>query len=239
MSIPKIIHYCWFGGSEYPSSVKKCIQSWKKYCPDYKLMLWDEACLSKYDSRFLRQAIELKKWAFAADYIRLMALYEYGGIYLDTDVELVRSPNEFVEHEVFLGFERSDSVASAVIGSVPHHQFIGALAEEYTDRSLLLPTGEPDLTPNVVYITRELVRQGLKTDNSRQVVKGIAVYPCEYFSPKSLDTGRIRVTKNTCAIHHFKASWMPLKNRINTHIAWLLGPTMTAKIKKVIRKSDE
>lgn len=239
MKTPKIIHFCWFGGKPYPKSVKKCIQSWKKYCPDYQIIKWDETRITDCDNIFLTQAIQNKKWAFASDYIRLKALNEYGGIYLDTDVELIGSLDEYTDNEVFLGFEKHDRIGTAVIGSIQGHWFIQLLLEEYSDKSLLLPSGELDLTPNVIYFTRELIRRGLAADNSLQVIDGIAVYPCEVFSPKSLDTGRINITPNTCAIHHFKASWLPLKNRINTRVAWVLGPKLTQKIKKALGKRDD
>lgn len=108
MKIPMIIHYCWFGGKPLPYHAIKCIDSWKKYCPDFEFICWDESKIDQFDNQFLSQAIEARKWAFAADYVRLMALYNFGGIYLDTDVEFIRQPFEFMDNDVFLGFECQD-----------------------------------------------------------------------------------------------------------------------------------
>lgn len=238
MKIPKIIHYCWFGNKPFPNSINRCMLSWRKFCSDFEIRCWDESNVYQYDSDFLKQALELGKWAFAADYIRLMALYDFGGIYLDTDVELIRSPLEFMENDIFLGFESCDKISTAVIGSSPENSFIKTLAEEYSTRSLLLPNGNIDYTPNVVYFTQELVKRGMKTDNSLQTIDSITIYPCEFFSPKNLETGRIHITDNTCAIHHFCASWLPLKKRINTHIAQIIGPKLTKLVKGMARRKN-
>lgn len=238
MKIPMIIHYCWFGGKPLPYHAIKCIDSWKKYCPDFEFICWDESKIDQFDNQFLSQAIEARKWAFAADYVRLMALYNFGGIYLDTDVEFIRQPFEFMDNDVFLGFECQDRIATAVIGSIQGHSFIKKLAEEYSERSLLLIDGSIDYTPNVVYFTQELINRGLKTDNTLQNIGGIAIYPSEFFSPKSLDTGKIHATDNTCAIHHFNASWLPIKKRINMRIAQIIGPELTKFIKKAARRSS-
>lgn len=238
MKIPKIIHYCWFGRKDLPCYVKKYMVSWEKCCPDFEIRRWDESCIDRFDNNFLKQAVELNKWAFVSDFIRLMALQEFGGVYLDTDVELIKSPVEFMDNDIFLGFERHNSISTAIIGSVPEHPFIKELSNEYFTRSLLLPNGDIDYTPNVVYFTHALIKRGMTTNGSRQTIDGIAIYPCDFFSPKSLDTGKLHMTENTCAIHHFSASWLPLKKRINMRIAQIIGPRASKFIKKVKSKND-
>ncbi len=238
MKIPKIIHYCWFGEAELPTSAKACMESWEKNCPDFEIKRWDESNFSSDDSQFVQQAIAKKKWAFVSDYFRLKALIEFGGIYLDTDVEMLKSPLEYMDHDVFLGFEDSQTVATSIIGSIPNHPFIKGLAEEYNTRHLILEDGTIDLTPNVVHVTKALTDKGLKKKNEFQLIDGIAIYPTEYFSPKDLKTGKITVTDKTCIIHHFDGSWLPLRNRVNRRVAQFLGPELTDKIKKKIRKKS-
>lgn len=236
--IPKIIHYCWFGGKDLPKSAKAYIAGWQALCPDFEFVRWDENRISPGENLFVRQAFEAEKWAFAADYARLKALYHYGGIYLDADVEMLRSPEEYMGSEVFLGFESGSVVSTAVIGCIPHQPFIERLLHEYDQRSLIAADGSIDLTPNVVYVTKALEEMGLKKTNELQRLDGITVYPSEYFSPKDLSTGKVSLTENTCTIHHFNASWLPLKNRINRKAAQLLGPERAAQVRKWLRKND-
>lgn len=236
--IPKIIHYCWFGGKALPKSAKAYIAGWQALCPDFEFVRWDENRISPGENLFVRQAFEAEKWAFAADYARLKALYQYGGIYLDADVEMLRSPEKYMGSEVFLGFESSSVVSTAVIGCIPHHPFIERLLHEYDQRSLIAADGSIDLTPNVVHVTKALEEMGLKKTNELQRLDGITVYPSEYFSPKDLNTGKVNLTENTCTIHHFNASWLPLKNRINRKAAQLLGPERAAQVRKWLRKNE-
>lgn len=236
--IPKIIHYCWFGGKALPQSAKAYIAGWQALCPDFEFMCWDDSRISPGENPFVKQAFEAEKWAFAADYARLKALYQYGGIYLDTDLEMLRSPEKYMGSEVFLGFESSSVVSTAVIGCIPQHPFIERLLREYDSRRLIAADGSIDLTPNVVYVTKALEEMGLKKTNEMQRLNGITVYPSEYFSPKDLSTGKVNLTENTCTIHHFNASWLPLRNRINRKTAQLLGPERAAQVRKWLRKND-
>lgn len=239
MSIPRIIHYCWFGGGKLSAKERKCMQSWEKHCPEFIIMRWDESNVAEDDSTYLRQALAQRLWAFASDYVRLKALNKYGGIYLDTDVELLRSPLEYMDSDVFIGRESRERVGTAVIGSIPRHAFTAALLGEYSGRTFVDENGTPDLVPNVVCVTALLESMGLRREDVFQDLSGIAVYPTEYFSPKDLVTGKLRVTENTCAVHHFKGSWLPAKSRINRRIAQLLGPDMTARIKGAMRKKGD
>ena len=154
MSIPKIIHYCWFGGGPISPESRKCMESWKKYCPDYKIMAWTEQNFDISANRYAQQAYAAKKYAFVSDYARLVVLYRYGGIYLDTDVELVRPLDELLEHKGFIGMEHSVPSpygrtllvnTGSGVGAEPGCEMIGKMLAGYRNASFLQETGEPDL----------------------------------------------------------------------------------------------
>ena len=138
MAIPKIIHYCWFGKNEYPPIMKKCLKSWKKNCPDYQFVLWNEDTFDINSSEWTRRAYETKKYAFVADYVRLKAIKEYGGIYLDIDQELIKPLDKFLTHRAFLGFMREDSVSMGIIGAELNHPTICDLFKHYDNREFIV-----------------------------------------------------------------------------------------------------
>lgn len=207
--IPKIIHYCWFGGKPLSREAEGYIQTWRKYCPDYAFRRWDETNFDFRSHAYVREAYEAKRWAFVTDYVRLWALDRVGGIYLDTDVEVCRSLDRFLIHPAFAGFENEGMISTAVMGSEPHGAWVEMLLKDYDGRHFLRPDGRFDLTTNVSIVTASTRREyAVTTDNTFQAVEGIlALYPTDCFCPKSYETGRIRRTENTCAIHHFAASW--------------------------------
>ena len=205
--IPKRIHYCWFGGREKPEEVKKCIASWKKYCPDYELVEWNESKFDVNIVRYTREAFEAKRWAFIADYARLYALFHYGGIYVDTDVEVLKPLDGFLDKGGFAGFEREDAISTGIIAFEKGNRIVKAFLDSYNDRSFYLANGEADVTTNVTAFTNMLLKKGLKLNNKKQVVEGMTLYPREYFSPKNYYTGKIELTKNTHTIHHFAGTW--------------------------------
>lgn len=204
MNIPKVIHYCWFGSAELPKSVEKCIASWKKHCPDYTVIRWDEHNFDVHSCPYSSHMYEHKKWAFLSDYARLKILYEQGGLYLDTDVELLRSPASLLEKGAFMGFENADRVATGLGFAAPAgHPFIRenmAYYEHLTDFSAV---------PACPHITTSLLeKHGLIPDRTLlQTVAGLTVYPEEYLCPKNERTGLTLRTENTYSIHHFDASW--------------------------------
>lgn len=232
--IPKKIHYCWFGGKPFPKLVKKCMDSWKKFCPDYEFIRWDESNSPLEDNLYVQQAYQAQKWAFVSDYIRLYVLAKHGGIYLDTDVELLRSLDRYLIHEAFLGFECPQKVATCVIGAVSHHALIQEMAQSYSNRIFQQPDGTLEETTNVIYMTQLLAGIGLRQDGTEQTVGGVTVYPAEHFSPKDLETGKLTLTPNTGAIHHFQASWMTPRQRFHTYIAQKIGPKRTRTIKRML-----
>lgn len=206
--IPKKIHYIWFGGNPLPSEVISYIESWKKYCPDYEIVQWDESNFNVNANVYAKQAYDSKKWAFVSDYARLKVLVEHGGIYMDTDVELVKSLDAFLEHKAFSGFEKIDSIPTAVMGCEPGFELFEEFLNYYDNRSFISKSGEIDLTTNVEIMTRITLEKGLVLNNLMQNIDGFYLYPNDYFCPKDYNTGEINSTKNTHAIHHFASSWI-------------------------------
>jgi hypothetical protein len=211
--IDKVIHYCWFGGKELPELAKKCIESWHKYCPDYKIIEWNESNFNLDICAYVKEAYENKKWAFITDYVRLYVLYNYGGIYMDTDVEVIGSLDKFLEDKGFSGFENEHSVPTGIMASEKGNQFIYELLCDYKDKHFVLPDGQLDLTTNTKTITDLATNLGLKLDNTKQVLKDFTFYPRDYFCPKDSRTLKIHLTENSVTIHHFNGSWENQKQR--------------------------
>lgn len=206
--IPKIIHYCWFGGNPLPEDAKKCIESWKKYCPDYEIIEWNEDNFDLNSNAYVKEAYDSKKYAFVTDYVRLFALCNHGGIYMDTDVEVVRNLDEFLDNHAFSGFESSNSIPTGIMGSEPNFELFNDLKSYYDDRHFVNPDGTLDTTTNTVTITNMCQKYGLVLNNEYQVINGFALYPSDYFCPFENETGILRKTENTATIHWFAKSWV-------------------------------
>ena len=208
--IPKLIHYCWFGGNPLPKLAEKCIKSWKKYCPDYQIIRWDE---SNYDISsaplFVLQAYEAKKWAFVTDYVRLQVVYENGGIYLDTDVELVKPLDCFLNHSAYFGFENAKYINTGLgFGAEKGNAVLLEMMEDYCHIPFVLEDGSFDMTSCPVRNTAVLVRHGLVQNGEKQEIgNDCLIYPTEVFCPISYYNGKLKKTKNTVSIHWFTASW--------------------------------
>ena len=211
MAIPKIIHYCWFGGAPKPESVLKCINSWKKYCPDYEIREWTEKDFNVSQNLYCQQAYEAKAWGFVPDYIRLWIIYHYGGIYLDTDVQILKSFDPLLKHQAFVGFEKDTNNYVNLgqgFGAEAGNQFIEDNMHLYDNLVFTLPDGTYNKVPSPVYTTRVLEQHGLDREiDQLQSLAHVEVYPTDFFCPKSFRTGVIERTKNTYSIHHFDASW--------------------------------
>lgn len=232
MNIPKKIHYCWFGGGEMDKLSQRCLSSWQRFCPDYELVRWDESNSPLNANAYVQQAYAAGKWAFVSDYVRVWALCRQGGIYLDTDVELLAPLDDFLDNEAFMGFEAIDKVATCVLACQAENSFFTRLLAEYSDKQFVCPDGSFDETTNVELVTRLLIEAGLQLNNQKQLAAGVCIYPQDYFSPKDLQTGKINCTASTVAIHHFSASWMSKRQRFNTRAAQFLGPRLTGIIKR-------
>ena len=208
-TIPQIVHYCWFGGKEKPEAVVRCMDSWKKWLPEYQFIEWNESNFNIAASNvYVREAYEAQKWAFVSDYVRLHALKTYGGIYLDTDVEVFRSFNELLEDEAFLGFESKDYLTTAVMACCKGSWIIDDFIGRYENRHFILPDGSLDTdTTNVVVLTRMMKERGLVLNGKAQTVAGVRIYPQKYFSPNDLCNVIGKYKKSNFTYHHCYASW--------------------------------
>ena len=219
----KILHYCWFGRGELPPLVRECMKSWRTHCPDYELVRWDEDSFDVSSHPYVAQAYAARRYAFVTDYVRLWALVRSGGVYLDTDVELLKPIDRFLEHAAFSGFERPDVVPTAIMGAAAGHPAMVDLLAYYDGRPFLGADGEPDLTPNVEPITDYYVGHGLVLDNSLQTVRDTTFYPKQVFCPKDYGTGKITLSPESVSIHHFAGSWLTPKGRASMHLYRLLA----------------
>ena len=206
--IPKIIHYFWFGHGKLKGKNKKYIKKWKKSCPGYKVIRWDESNFDVNANQFTKEAYEKGMWAFVSDYARLKVLYKYGGIQFDSDVELIKDFSDLLNYEGFIGFEANDRVNDGQgFGVMPHHPIVKEMLEMYENLSFVNKDGSYNKILSPVARTDVLVRHGLKLDGTRQNIAGIEVFPADYFCPKDFVTRKITITKNTYSIHHFASSW--------------------------------
>ncbi len=204
--IEKKIHYCWFGKGEMKHLMKKCLKSWKKYCPDYEIIEWNEDNFDVNSTLWTKQAYEAKKYAFVSDYVRLKVLYEQGGVYMDTDVEVTKPIDVFLENEAFSGFESIDSVPTGIIASEKGNAVIRRWLDYYADRAYIVD-GEICMEPNVAFMKKDLVSHGLIMDDTLQKLDGITIYPQTYFCPLSVISIEQKITENTYTIHHFTSTW--------------------------------
>ena len=223
--IPKIIHYCWFGRGEMPKLMKKCLKSWKKYCPDWKIVRWDEDSFDVNSTVWTKQAYASKKYAFVADYVRVRALVEQGGVYLDTDQELIKPLDPFLKHSAFLGFLDRVNVSAGVMGAEQGNPVMTQLLRYYEGRSFLTADGAMDIKPNTNWMTDILLEQGLKLDDSFQQLKDVAVYPQTYFCPTSCVSPENLRSRHTVALHHWAMTWRTEKAkkdfaRAKRHQTW-------------------
>lgn len=240
MNIPKKIHYCWFGGNKLPDISMRCIESWKKYCPDYEIILWDETNTDLSSCLFAKEAYEAEKWAFVSDYIRLKVVEEHGGIYLDVDVELIKPLDDFITHEGFMGFEQAKPYyinTGLGFGAVPGHPVIKELVKNYEQSTFIKEDGDFDMLPCPKRDSIILESLGLSLDNSKQVLMGIVIYPYNYFCPIGL-VGDENFTDETVSIHHFNASWFSPKQKRKKNIIKILkkviGENYYNKLKKLL-----
>lgn len=209
--IPKIIHYCWFGGNPKPESVKKYIESWHKYCPDYEFREWNETNFDINENNYCKEAYEAKKWAFVTDYVRLKALYEYGGIYMDTDVEVIKSLDPLLKYDAFSGYESNNRISTGTMASCWHNEWIEFLLKDYDNRHFRMADGKLDMTTNVEVITGlTKEKYHLNFDGTIKFFgNNMVMLPFDYLCVKDLSTGEIKKTVNTYTIHHFTSSWLP------------------------------
>lgn len=216
--IPKIIHYCWFGNNPLPELAIKCIESWKKYCPDYTIRQWDESNFDITSCAYVREAFEEQQWAFVSDYARLKVIYENGGIYLDTDVEIIRPIDDLLENSCFCGVEPTGYVATGLgFGAEKGNQIVGKMLDEYRNIHFRAGNGVYDRTGCPIRNTKPLTQIGFCYNGQIWEKMNVIVYPADFFCPMNRHTGEISITKNTYSIHHYSALWISddEKNRQN------------------------
>lgn len=213
--IPKKIHYCWFGRGDKPKAAKKCIESWKKYCPDYEIIEWNEDNFDVNINGYTKMCYENKKYAFLSDYVRLVVVAKYGGVYFDTDVELIKSIDNLMVYDGFFGFENNDYVATGLgFGSIANGTAIEAMVKEYD----FFLAGDKGVETCPKINTNALKKLGLITDGSYQTVGGAVIFPVDYFNPYDSATGRLKKTDNTVSIHWYSAAWMGKKQKLRKMI---------------------
>ena len=250
--IPKVINYCWFGRNPLPPLAMKCIESWKRFLPDYEIKEWNEDNFDYNKCIYARQAYERGYYAFVSDYVRAKVLYEYGGIYLDTDVKIIKKlPN--VPEKGFLGFERRKFIGTAVMAAEPESELIAELLDYYEQHEFVQQKGYIDSIANVSILTDICRRKGLIPDGRKQKIEGFEIFSRELFYPKKLNENTFETTGETCAIHMCSNSWMterekkrgnnkiwinvlrPVLIKIRCCLRKLLGDEMVRKIEIIVR----
>ena len=226
--IPKIIHYCWFGHNPKPALAEKCLQSWKTYLPDYQILEWNE---DNYDLSsaplYVRQAYEAKKWAFVSDYVRFDVLFREGGVYFDTDVELIRSPHAIIENGAFMGCETDAGTSNGItvapglgLGCEAGNAVYAAVLAYYDGLSFLNSDGSLNTVTVVSRVTTVLKQFGLENKPGIQTVQGIKIYPSDFFCPINELGEKNNFSPNTISIHWYSASWYS-ENEQRQRAAWI------------------
>jgi hypothetical protein len=213
--IPKKIHYCWFGGKEIPEYLQAYINGWKELCPDYEIIRWDESNYDVSKNTYMRESYEAGKWAFVSDYARLDIVWQEGGIYLDTDVELLASPDKLLRDRMFCGFGGVGQVATGLgFGAEKGNEIIREWMDVYNDKTFYNSDGSLNLTICYMYQTSILEKHGFQIDcNTYQKKDGIVIYPSEVLNPLGLSKGARNFTRNTISVHHETLSWMKSKDK--------------------------
>lgn len=213
--IPKIIHYCWFGRGEKPEIVKQCIKSWEKILKDYEIREWNEDTFDISINDFVKEAYENKKYAFVSDYVRVYALYNFGGIYMDTDVEVFKSFDEYLNNESFWGFEVGNYIATSTIGASKGNKVIKTFLESYEGKGFLNNDGSFNITTNVKIVSEIFEKLGATLNGEYQEIKEVgAIYPIEIFSPYDYRYYEILKTEKTICMHHYYKSWLPADEKV-------------------------
>lgn len=207
--IPKKIHYCWFGGMKIPMELQVCIDSWKRVCPDYEIIQWNESNYDYEKYLYTRQAFSHRKWAFVSDVARLDILYQNGGIYMDVDVELIQKLDDLLYQPGFCGVEKWGLInTGGGCGAVCGHPVIGKMLEERARCAFEYSNGKLNVESSGSYETLPLLERGFLPNNRVQVIDDMTIYPSDFFHPYDYMTKEIRITENTFGIHHFIGSWL-------------------------------
>ncbi len=240
--IPKKIHYCWFGGKPLNKLGKKCLKSWKKHFPDYEIIEWNESNFDFNCCQYVKEAYEAKKWAFVSDYARYKILYEQGGVYFDTDVEVIKSFDPILAAGSFIGCENPHIKSGIAVASglgcaaAPGLEFYREVLDDYEKSSFYNADGSLNLYTIVQRTTDLLRNHGLKDTMEIQQVAGITVYPAEYFCPINMETGKLEITKNTYSIHRYAGSWVSKKDKFRGKVYFVINRVFGKKMAAFARK---
>lgn len=239
--IPKKIHYCWFGNNEKPDIVKKCINSWKENLKDYEIIEWNESNFDININNYVKEAYENEKYAFVSDYARVYILYNIGGIYFDTDVEVFKSLDIFLEEDSFWGFEEKNYIATSTIGAKKGNKLIKQFLDFYEGKSYNEVRENIETSTNVQIVTNIMKAIGFKMDGKNQTIEGIgSIYSQDYFSPYDYINLIDKRSNNTYTMHHFYKSWLSPKDRLKSNIKNILAKTIgghnIAKIRNIVSK---
>lgn len=232
--IPKKIHYCWFGGKPLPNDVKKCIESWKKYAPDYEIIEWNESNFDVSAHPFMKSAYEAKAWAFVSDYARLKVVYENGGIYFDTDVELVKNPDFLLDCNCYIGTQQNGMYCTTGLGfgAEKHSEVVQAMLQKYDD---VVFSDEAKAKFACPFLNNEVVKAyGYSTMPEVWSSEKLTVYPAKYFDPYPSGNGQDLFCKDTVSIHHYSASWGNPKHRMKRKLVRLVGEKNMLALKRII-----
>lgn len=237
--IPKVIHYCWFGNGKLPELAIKCIDSWKKFLPEYELRLWNEKNFDISSNRYVSEAYHSKKYAFVTDFVRLYALYNFGGIYMDTDVEVLKSLDDILNIPAFSGYESNkySNFPTGIMASKAKGIWVTEQLEYYNDAQFIRSDGTFDLTTNTQIISRIMQKNGFILNGKYCIYKNdMHCFPSDYFCPKT-STGVLKITENTYCIHHFAGSWYTpsAMSKFKNQIKKLFGVNFVDKIVQIKR----
>lgn len=247
--IPKVIHYCWFGGKPLDEMGRNCKKSWEKFFPDYEIIEWNESNFDVNCCDYIKEAYQCKKWAFVSDYARFKILYEHGGLYFDTDVEVIRDFSEILKTGAFMGAEtlkekenngirtkHLEVAAGLGLAAEKGSAFCREVMEHYEKSCFISKeTGQQDFTTVVERVTELLIRHGLKHSLEIQKIEGITIFPPEYFNPMDMSTGKIHITENTYSIHHYAGSWCSGTQKIHKILYKMICRIFGNRISGMIR----
>lgn len=227
--IPKVVHYCWFGGNQLPDDAKKCIESWRKFFPEYEIKEWNERNFDVNCCDYVKEAYAAKKWAFVSDYARFWILYHEGGLYFDTDVEVIKDMSDIIAQGAFMGCETDDKCNPGLgLGANPGLGIYKEILDYYAKIHFLI---EGNTTETVVTHTSKILKShGWVGNGEIEQIEGVTIYPPEYFCPMDYKTGKLDITPNTRSIHWYTASWQSSYSKAKTKLQQLLGPSLTSEI---------
>lgn len=233
--IPKIIHYCWFGRGEMPQLAKDCIDSWHIFMPDWEYKLWNEDSFDVNTNAYTKEAYEAKKYAFVTDYVRLYALYTEGGVYMDTDVEVLKPYDDLLSLRGFTGYEGSKYMppVTGTMASEAGNKWVAEQLNAYDTAHFIKVDGSFDLTTNTTRISKIMRAGGFVQDGQRSIYKDMTIFPTDFFCPRQT-TGEYLLTENTYCDHHFMGTWN--EGKAGPQIARIIGQKNMIRLIKLKRK---